>query len=367
MNVVINIKASAVYSSDDQGTILNDFFLNLAGAHPEHFFFFIDEGDTHQYLTSKNCSIIASPPHAGNILLWRVWYAYQLPALLKKYKADIFINLDSICSLKTKVPQCLLVPDLMFKRYRAFYKKFTPTFFEKANMIITFSQAIKNEISRQYDKIDNEKVKVVYTGLNADSPPMDNNELTKGKYTEGKEYFLYVGEIIDANNLINLLKAFSFFKKRQKSNMQLIIATEKFPPNNPFIKSFKTYKYRNEVKLLADLQEEELIKITAGAYALLNISQQNGFYKKALQAMQYGVPVIANNTLMMNEVCGDAALFTEPQVFENIADKMMLLFKDENKRTELISGGKEQAAKFSAATTMHGLWQNIVKCAGITE
>ena len=367
MNVVINIKSLAKHSSCDQGIILNDFFLNLAGAHPEHFFFFIDEGHTHQYLTSKNCSVIASAPRSGNILLWRVWYAYKLPALLKKYKADIFINLDNICSIKTNVPQCLFVPDLLVKQYPAFYKKYTQAFFEKATMIITFSQAIKNEIYRQYHKIDCEKVKVVYTGVNESLLSIDNNEITKEKYTEGKEYFLFIGEISTSNNLINLLKAFSFFKKRQKSNMQLIIATNKFSPGNPFIKSIKTYKYRNDIKLLVDLPEEELVKITTAAYAFLYITQQNGFYKKALQAMQYGVPVIANNTLIMNEICDGAALFTEPHVFENIADKMMLLFKDENKRSELISRGREQAAKFSIATTIDELWQNIVKCTGITE
>ena len=149
--------------------------------------------------------------------------------------------------------------------------------------------------------------------------------------------------------------------------MQLIIATKAISPNDPFVKSLKTYKYRNEVKLMVDLQEEELVKITAAAYAFVYAVQQNGFYAQVIQAMQCEVPVIASNTAIMTEICGDAVLFTDPHVFENIADKMMLLFKDENKRNELITKGKQQAAQYPLAKTNQLLWQNIVKCAGITD
>ena len=52
----------------------------------------------------------------------------------------------------------------------------------------------------------------------------EEKELIKEKYADGKAYFLFSGDINQRSNLINLLKAFSFFKKRQKSNMLLLIA-----------------------------------------------------------------------------------------------------------------------------------------------
>ena len=221
----------------------------------------------------------------------------------------------------------------------------------------------KNEICKTYT-VATEKAAVIYTGAGDFFLQDDEKEKTREKYSEGKEYFLFTGEISTANNLVNLLKAFSFFKKRQKSNMQLIIATKTISSNNAFVKSLNSYKYRNDVKLMQDVEEDELVKITAAAYAFVYATRQDVFYTRVLQAMQCGVPVIVSNTPIMHEICGEAALFTDPAIFENIADKMMLVFKDENQRNDLITKAKKQAAQFPLSSANHLLWQHIIKCAG---
>ena len=360
MNIVINTKTFSKHSGYDQTLFVFDCIITTINAHPEHSFFLITDIDANKFLTSKNSTVISAVPKPGNIILWRIWYAYKLPAILKKYNADVFVNMDHISSLNTKVPQCLVVPDI--SNHNSYFKKNAPVFFEKATSIITFSQVAKNEICKQYPKLATEKIVVIYNGVN-ETLQEDTKEDTKEKYTQGKEYFLFVGEIDDTNNLINLLKAFSFFKKRQKSNMQLIIATSKLLPDNTLVKSLKTYKYRDDVKLLADLQEEELLKIIAASYAFIYSLQQTGFYAPLLQAMQCEVPVIAGNSLLMIEICEDAVLFTDPVIFENIADKMMLLFKDESRRGELIKKGKSLAAKYPLFESNQLFWQNIVKSA----
>jgi glycosyltransferase involved in cell wall biosynthesis len=366
MNVVINIKTLSKHFCYDQSFFVVDCICKIINAHPEHSFFLIADIDTGKFPISKNATIIDASPKSVSIILCKIWYAYKLPVLLKKYKADVFINMDCICSLKTKVPQCILVPDISFPDHTSYFKKNTPAFFEKATSIITFSQLVKNEICKQYSRLATEKVAVIYNGVDEILLHEDREENTKEKYTEGKEYFLYLGDINVATNLINLLKAFSFFKKRQKSNMQLIIATKAFAPENAFVKSLKTYKYKNDVKLVVELQEEELIKITAAAYVFIYALEQTGFYTPLLRAMQFEVPVITANSLVTAEICEDAALFTDPAIFENIADKMMLLFKDEDKRTELIKKGKKVVAKYPLSASNQLFWQNIVKSASST-
>ena len=48
----------------------------------------------------------------------------------------------------------------------------------------------------------------------------------------------------------------------------------------------------------------------------------------------------------MKEYCGEAALYVDPNNFNDIAEKMMLVFKDEQKRKELIQNGKAEIEKF---------------------
>jgi len=160
-----------------------------------------------------------------------------------------------------------------------------------------------------------------------------------------------------------LLKAFSFFKKRQKSNLQLLIATNSSAHFGPFAENLKTYKYRNDVKLFKDLTQEELQEITRCAYAFLYpvLFENSGI--KILQAMKWNTPLILSDLEIFHEICTDATLYVDPNNFENIADKMMLLFKDEKKRAELIEKGIQQSQQFNIQKSLEQLWQSILKTA----
>ena len=141
--------------------------------------------------------------------------------------------------------------------------------------------------------------------------------------------------------------------------MQLIIASQNDSEDIAFVESLKSYKYRDEIKLLTNLDESSMIEITASAYACINIAPLHNDIATLLNAMQCEVPVIAGNLHLAIEVLGQAALFANPSVPENIAEKLMLLYKDENKRTDLMQKAAEQSAKYSLNKTADQLWQNI--------
>ena len=114
-------------------------------------------------------------------------------------------------------------------------------------MIITFSEFEKTAILKK-DKIEPDKIKVIYRGINETDNAINfqEREEIKNKYSEGNEFFLYFGIISSQNNLINLLKAFSAFKKRQRSSMQLIIAGKPGKDFDEFSKSLELYKFKKE-------------------------------------------------------------------------------------------------------------------------
>jgi len=264
------------------------------------------------------------------------------------------INLD-FASFKSKIPQLLWISDLLV------YKRNNRIFLQDAKRIAAVSGFLKKKLANQY-KIEEQKIDVTYQSINKKYEPVsfEEKERIKEKYTEGKEYFLYAGDINPDKNLIMLLKAFSFFKKRQKSNMQLVIVSE-ILTGKGFKDILKTYKYREEVKLLLDLPLGEQVKIMASAYAFVSASLHENFPAKLIEAMQCDVPVVANGMDVITEICGDSVLYANANNFEDIADKMMLLFKDENKRNELILKGKAQALQYSVDKTADLLWQSIVK------
>ena len=332
----------------------NDFYVKylvgVAASHPEHQFIFITTAKAEEPLNrSNNILHLISAPITNNRWMRKFWLDYTLPGIVQKHKPSIVINTGVECSMRTSVPQWVFLSDLSFlhsplhfsKKQRSFLKNKLPGFLKKADGIVTSSDIIAKEIKQQYS-IKEDKIKTFPLTVEESYQPIywGEKETVKKSYVDGKEYFLFSGEIHPQFDLVNLLKAYSFFKTRQQSNMQLVITASSLQSNNPFNKIFNTYKYRRDVRLLIDLPENELAKITAAAYAFIYPAYYAETALFPLRAIQCEVPVISSQLDVLKENLGDAAFYVDPSNFEDIAEKMMLLFKDESKRAELITCGK---------------------------
>ena len=372
MKIAVNTRFLLNDYLEGYGYFIYEVLRRIVNDHPEHEFLFIfDRPFDKRFVFGPNVKAIVAGPPARHPVLWKWWYDFRIPRLLKKHKIDVFLSCDGFCSLTTKVPQCLVVHDLSFIHYPSFinkshllfYRHFTPKFLEKAKAIATVSAFSKKDIVNQY-KINEEKISVVYSAAKAIFKPVDNTvkEQTRDKYTAGKNYFVYAGAIHPRKNLMQLLKAFSVFKKRQKSNWKLLLAGRLAWKYEKFKESLKTYKYRDDVVLTGYVEEQELVNIIASAYAMVYPSVFEGFGVPVIEAMRCHVPVITSVNSSMQEIAADGAIFANPADHADMADKMMLLYKDESLRNRLIQKGIEREKEFNWDKTAELLWQAVLKC-----
>lgn len=371
MVIAVNTRFLLADYLEGYGNFIYETFKRITKTYSEHQFVFIfDRPYEERFVFGENVKAVVTGPAARHPLLWKLWYDVKVPSVLKKYNADVFVSCDGFCSLYTKVPQCLVLHDLAFLHYPAaikkshllFYKRYVPKFLSKASSVATVSEFSKQDIVAHF-KTDAAKINVVYNGIKEIFKPADNEEkaATKNKYTDGKEYFLYAGSIHPRKNLINLLKAFSVFKKRQQTNMKLVITGRLAWKYESFKESLKSYKYRNDVVMTGYVEENELVRIVGSAYGLVYPSLFEGFGVPVLEAMQCDVPVITSADSAMQEIAKDAALYADAASHTDIADKMMLLYKDENRRKELIQKGRQIVRGYSWDRTAELLWQTILK------
>jgi glycosyltransferase involved in cell wall biosynthesis len=211
-------------------------------------------------------------------------------------------------------------------------------------VIATVSAYSKKDIIGAYN-IDPSKIHVTPNATNTVFKPLEyeEREAIKQKYSAGCEYFIYTGSIHPRKNPIKLLKAFSRFKKRQQSNMKLIFAG----------------------RLAWNVEKEELARLVASAYALVYPSFFEGFGVPPLEALQCGVPAIVSNNSAMPEVGGDAYLYIDPQNPDDIAEKMMLIYKDETLRSRLIENGKQRLKLFNWDESAKKMWKCIELAASV--
>ncbi|HKI89077.1 MAG TPA: glycosyltransferase, partial [Draconibacterium sp.] len=142
--------------------------------HPEHHFIFIfDRAYNPDYIFAENVTPVVIGPPTRHPVLWYLWFEFQIPRVLKKYKADMFLSPDGYLSLRTKVPQLAVIHDINFvhrpadlpwlkaKYYNFYFKKFAKV----AKRIATVSFYSKEDITRSF-KVDYDKIDVVYDGIN---------------------------------------------------------------------------------------------------------------------------------------------------------------------------------------------------------
>jgi glycosyltransferase involved in cell wall biosynthesis len=341
-------------------------FFKIAAEQPQHQFIFIGF-NTSEKNAAANCSFINLASSAKSPLRFKYWLNFKLPSLLKKNKAGILISYNC-CSLRLQIPQLLFIDDVSFlnqpkhfaENWLRFFKKNMPAFLQKAAYAVTTSFFLQKEITGKCS-ITEDAIAVIYAAANEVFKPAihwNQKETVKEQLTDGKEYFLYTGSINEQYNLINLLKAFSFFKQRQKSNMQLVLASAK-SADAGFIKTLSSYKYRTEVVLAENISITKMASFVTAAYAVVLPAVFDDDGINAIQAIQCNTPVIAANNTALPEICGEAAVYCYPNDFNDIAAKMMLLFTNEDRRNLLIAKSREQARRFDASTAATQLWQLV--------
>ncbi len=349
---------------------VNEVILHLIQQYSEHQFLLLTDTDkTSLTNLPENAKLVTITPKPTNIVLYKWWYDIKLPLVLKKQKANVFIGTYGICSLMTAIPQLLIVQNLAFlsnsSSYGAkslfSYKKFIAQFLKEAAAIAVFSDFTKKEIIDKY-AVSEEKMTVIGGAADSSFKPLhwEEREKVKEQYAQGCEYFIFTGGINSQKNIIFLLKAFSVFKKWQKTNMKLLIAGN-IERNKDFSEKLNTYKYKNEVFFAENLSVEELSKATAGAYAAILPFSDEGFTMAVLEAMQCEVPVITSADSSMAEIAGGAALYADPAKPEEIAEEMKRIFKDEHLRNKTAAAGKERAKQYNWDATITRAWQAVEK------
>jgi glycosyltransferase involved in cell wall biosynthesis len=365
MIIVADIGFQQTAFRREQQQFLEQVLKRIAAKHPEHSFILIGDKE----FEMQGLKTIKSYPIKNHPIVWKWWCNLKLPALLKKNKADVLVSLNHAYPINVKLPQCLFVPDFDYIQKAVFFKKPYFSFLQKnmhnclqkADSIATVSSFSKKQMAGAYPDVAGKLNEVCSAADEVVLITQEDKQTIKEKYTEGKEYFVYTGLINEHHTLVILLKAFSIFKQRQKSNMKLVLINK---PDKPFLSKLDSYKYRYDVVIAAAMDEEEEMKILSAAYAMVYPSQYDGFALPVLQAMKCGVPVITNGESALQEFAGDAALYAASKNQQEIAEQLMRIYKDENLRNKLIAAGEERSKNYSWDKTAEQFWQCIAKAMG---
>ena len=101
------------------------------------------------------------------------------------------------------------------------------------------------------------------------------------------------------------------------------------------------------VRLLGHVEEAELVRLVAGARAVLYPSLAEGFGLPVLEAMAAGKPVLTSNVEPLASLAGGAALLLDPADEEALAEGLRRIVSDADLRGRLARDGPERARGYT--------------------
>ncbi len=371
MLIAVNTRLLLKEKLEGIGFFTKETLARITRNHPEHrFLFLFDRPYDDEFIFSDNITPVVVSPPTRHPLLWAIWFELRVPFILKKYKADLFFSPDGYLSLTTKAPQVAAIHDLNFVHRpkdlpwlkAKYYNFFFPRFARRARRIVTVSNYSKEDIIRTY-KIAPDKIEVAYNGINNLYTPISEEEklAVRQKYTDGCNYFLFIGSLHPRKNIEGLLCAYDAFRNSCKCTTKLMIAGGELFKTGDIEKTFRRMRHKSDVIFTGHISSEELRLVLGAALCLTFVPFFEGFGIPVVEAMSAGVPVISSNTTSLPEVGGDAVLYVDPSQPEEIKNAMRQIARDEELRKELIEKGFRQKEKFSWDKTAEVVWRAIEK------
>jgi len=337
------------------GRYSKEIITQLVIAYPEdEFHILLDRNFQPDWLKELGAAIHIVHPQARHPILWYLWYEWALSSKLDKIQPDVLFCPEGYLSKKTKIPTVMTVHDLAFKHFPEgtypshirYLEKNTASFVERADHLICVSRFTESDLLHHYPEATG-KTSIVGHGVDKSFAPISSAEQDSIRQvlTKGVPYFLYLGSMHPRKNIVNLIEAFELYTKEGYEPRYLVLAGRLAWKSDGIKSKIESSSCRDYIIYESDLD----IKIPAligSADTVCYISLLEGFGLPALEAMACGVPVITSRGSVMNEVCGDAGLYVDPENPEDIKNGMFQVVNSQGLRKNLVTMGFRKSAAF---------------------
>lgn len=265
-----------------------------------------------------------------------LWYRSLRTFILKNNIGKV-VWANGYCLPKLSLPQIVLFGEIDFlrgkkklKNWQIHSRKHIQHTFQTATALLTYSQQAKSFL-QQWFAPGNIIVQLPIAETLFHSLSWEEKSGFREKETQGNQFFAATVND-DAAQATNLLKAFSIFKKWQKSSFHLVLLFPPYLDASHTTEKLQTYHYRHAVTVVPYKNTDELQSWIGAAYGLIHLSRKEENIFPLLQSIVTHTPGIFYSNPTIAEIIGDAAFLLQPgeDNIDALGHTLISMYKAEN-------------------------------------
>ncbi len=299
-------------------------------------------------------------PSSARRIVYAAWLETAFQNHLERLDADVvhFTNYLVPCRRKSKARYVASVHDLtawklpeaLPRMYARYIRKAISRAVDVADLILCPSQSIRKEVIQHFSLAE-ERVGAAWNGdshlpeITAERRGELRHQLG-GRLGLQKPFVLFVGTLERRKNVTALVEAFAHLAG--ELDLQCVMVG-KAGYGFPEIKnSIDRQRCRDRYILPGFVTDEELALLYTQAELFAFPSWYEGFGTPLVEAMCFGLPIVASRIPSTQEVAAEAAVYYgDPQDHDALAARMLEVLGSPELKQGLSLRGKQRAGKFS--------------------
>ncbi len=220
-----------------------------------------------------------------------------------------------------RIPVVVTMHDMFFFTHPQWHERSKVMFFRHAikrsmahaDAVIAVSQFTADAIRERFPE---REVMVIPHGVDHDrfrcgDEYVETDHATLELLEIPRRYILSVGTIEPRKNIPTLIRAFDDIANRD-SSISLVIAGTRGWQSESFDQALRAAKHRNRIIVTGYVADNAIPALLRNARVVAYPAFAEGFGLPALESLACGAPLVTTKGSAMEEVCGDAACYVNP-------------------------------------------------------
>jgi glycosyltransferase involved in cell wall biosynthesis len=190
-----------------------------------------------------------------------------------------------------------------------------------------------------------EQIRVIPLAVSVAPLPSEVAQAERQRAGIDRPYVLYIGNLEPRKDVPTMLRA--WLASDARHDFTLVLAGAPAYLSEATLSAIGEAAEQADIRSLGYVSEGLKAALLSGAEAFVYPSTYEGFGIPVLEALTYGVPVVACQTSSIPEVTGAGGLLVPVGDSDSMRDAIDTLLSDQRLRLETAAAGKRHAAKFS--------------------